>query len=123
MDHQLAALHGLMRYPERLCVLLGKRDLVFLAPPEIRLDLPEGARFSLFPMARVKAVSEGLRWAVDGLDLAPGETIGTSNMVTGPVRLGVDRPGLLVILPVEQMPLVLPVLEQPELARWTARSG
>lgn len=123
LDHQLAALHGLMRYPERMCVLLGERDLVFLAPPEIGLNLPEGSRFSLFPMTRVRAVSEGLRWPVEGLDLGPGEKIGTSNMVTGPVTLCVDRPGLLIILPVEQMSLVAPVLVQPGLARWTARSG
>lgn len=122
LDHQLAALHGLMHYPERSCVLLGKTDLVFLAPPQIRLNLPEGTRFSLFPMARVNAISEGLRWPIEGLKFEPGQKIGTSNHVTGPVRIETDRPAMLIILPVKQMALVVRALRQPGLARWSALS-
>lgn len=122
LDHQMATIHGLMLYPERPCILLGKRDLVFLAPPDIRLDLPQGERFSLFPMARVNAVSEGLRWPVEGLKFAPGQKIGTSNEVIGPVRVTTDCPAMLIILPVERVDRVHQSLMDPEAVRWPARS-
>ena len=123
LDHQLAALHGLIRYPEQPCVLLGKRDLVFLAPPEVALDPPVKSRFSLFPMMEVGMRSEGLRWPLDGIGFAPGARIGTSNRVCGPVWLECDRPGMLVILPIAQLDLVVGVLADPGLRRWSVRSG
>ncbi len=122
LDHQLAALHGLMRFPERACVLLGKRDLVFLAPPELRLDLPEGARFSLFPLGEVRAHSNGLRWPVEGIGFAPGARIGTSNVAQGPVHLTCDLPAMLIILPVGLLDFVAEALADKDAPRWPARS-
>lgn len=121
MDHQLAVLHGLMRFADRPCLLLGKRDLVFLAPPELRLDLPVGSRFSLFPMTDVRARSQGLRWPLDGIGFAPGRRIGTSNEVSGPVRVEVDRPGMIVILPAGRLATVVPVLGDPQAPGWAFR--
>ena len=121
LDHQLAALHGLMRYPDRPCILLGRRDLVFLAPPELRLDLPEGTRFSLFPMAEVRARSSGLRWPVEGIGFAPGQRIGTSNIVSGPVQLDCDRPYMLIILPVALVRYPVRALQAAGGRRWSAR--
>jgi thiamine pyrophosphokinase len=123
LDHQLAALHGLLRYPERPCLLLGKRDIVFLAPPKLRIDLPRGTRLSLFPMGKVAAGSDGLRWPLDGIGFAPGARIGTSNRVDGPVRIDTDRPEMLIILPAGQLDRVVRVLSAPGAPRWPARSG
>ena len=123
LDHQLAVLHGLMRYPDRSCVLLSKRDLVFLAPPEMTLDLEEGTRFSLFPLGEVAARSSGLLWPLDDIDFAPGGRIGTSNIVhgPGPVRIECDRPAMLVILPVALLSQVVRALGSAHAPRWSAR--
>lgn len=100
MDHGLAALNTLAQHPGRRCLILSGHDVAFLAPPDLRLDLPPGGRLSLFPLGPVQGQSEGLRWPIEGLAFAPAGTIGTSNRVAeGPVRLRFDAPRMLVILP------------------------
>ena len=106
-DHGLAVLNTLARHPERRCFIIGARDVIFLCPPEIRLDLPRGTRLSLFPMGPVQGDSEGLRWPLSGLDFAPDGMIGTSNEVSGAVRLRMHAPKMLVILPVRYLQAVL----------------
>lgn len=101
IDHHMAAMSALVRYAAKAVLLIGREDVAFACPPRLDLDLPEGTRVSLFPMLPVRGSrSEGLRWSIDGLDLAPGGRIGTSNAASGDrVRVGFDRPGALVILP------------------------
>ncbi|MEX0285625.1 MAG: thiamine diphosphokinase [Paracoccaceae bacterium] len=99
VDHQLAAFHSLLSFAHRACVLLGAEELVFLAPPQIALDLEAGNTVSLFPLRRVTGRSTGLEWPIDDLVFEPGVQSGTSNRATGPVMLEVDQPGLLVIVP------------------------
>lgn len=99
IDHQLAAMNALVRFPNRRCILLGTEDLCFICPPALDLDLPVGTRLSLFPLAEVTGHSEGLCWPIGGLRFAPDGRVGTSNAVTGPVRLRMDGPGMAVILP------------------------
>lgn len=100
IDHGLAVFNTLVRQADRRCLVLGSRDVVFHCPPELDLRLSPGDRLSLFPMARVTGRSTGLEWPIDGLTLAPDGMIGTSNRVASrAVRLSVDGPGLLVILP------------------------
>ncbi|WP_422071454.1 thiamine diphosphokinase [Tranquillimonas rosea] len=100
VDHHLAALSVLVRRHAAPCLLLGSEDVVFNAPARLNLDLPVGCRVSLFPMAPVTGVSEGLRWPIDGLRMSPDGQIGTSNeVVASRVRIAVDGPGLLVLLP------------------------
>ena len=106
VDHELAALSALAQHPH-VCILLGKEDIVFCAGSALDLELPLGMRFSLFPMGPVTGGSEGLKWPIDGLDMRPDGTVGTSNMVVGPVRLRVDHPGMLVILPRAALEAVL----------------
>jgi thiamine pyrophosphokinase len=72
---------------------------VFLAPLQMELHLPVGSRLSLFPMGRVEGESEGLRWPLQGISFAPDGMIGTSNEVSGPVRLRFSARRMLVILP------------------------
>ncbi|WP_226779190.1 thiamine diphosphokinase [Oceaniglobus trochenteri] len=98
VDHELAALGALARKHDPV-VLIGARDVVTHVSVGIDLALDRGARCSLFPMAPVRGRSEGLEWPIEGLDFAPGGQIGTSNRVTGPVRLRFDGPGMLLILP------------------------
>jgi thiamine pyrophosphokinase len=111
IDHHLAAMNALVRFHARPVVLVGGADLCFACPSEFSLDLAEGTRVSLFPMAAVRGtVSEGLRWPVAGLAMGPAARIGTSNMATGGrLRLAFDAPGMLVILPEA---LLAPVVER-----------
>jgi thiamine pyrophosphokinase len=61
--------------------------------------------------ALIGTVSEGLRWSVEGLEMAPAGRLGTSNETTGGrVRLGFDPARMLVILPAEHLPQVAAVL-------------
>jgi thiamine pyrophosphokinase len=102
VDHQLANFNVLIRRCAQPCILIGKRDIVFAAPPSLSLDLAPGMRVSLFPLAPVRGRSTGLHWPIDGLDFAPDGTIGTSNRVadgTRRVELAFDAPGMLLILP------------------------
>lgn len=102
IDHHLAAMNALARHPAPPAILLAGGDLCFLCPAELELSLAAGTRVSLFPMrAAIGVVSEGLRWSVAGLAMAPDGRIGTSNVALGGrMRVGFDRAGVLVILPV-----------------------
>ncbi|WP_290559012.1 thiamine diphosphokinase [Aestuariivita sp.] len=111
LDHQLAAFHALMRCADQRCVLVGETQVAFLCPPELHLALPVGALVSVFPLCAVSARSKGVEWPLDGLDLAPGRVIGTSNRAAADqVSIYCDRPGLLVILPGQQRAAALAAL-------------
>ncbi len=99
VDHQLAAFSTLVRHADRACVLLGPGEIVFHVPRLLELDLAVGDIVSLFPMLPVSGRSQGLEWPIDGLKLAPGGRIGTSNRALGQVRVETDGPGLLMIVP------------------------
>lgn len=108
MDHLLAVMNVLVRYPRQRVIVVGPEDLCVLAPPKIRLDLPLGSPVSLFPMAPVSAQSGGLHWPVAGLTFAPNGQSGTSNRAEGgPVTLEVAQPAMLLLLPLEALdPLI-----------------
>jgi thiamine pyrophosphokinase len=106
-DHGLAVFSGLVRAAHQTCILIGPKDLVFLAPLEMRLNLRRGTRLSLFPMGGVRGQSQGLHWPIDGIDFAPDGVIGTSNRVSGPVSLQFEARKMLVILPISQLDPVL----------------
>lgn len=108
IDHELAALHVLRKFAQRRVILLGERDAVCIAPPRIVLDLPEDTRVSLFPLEPMRATSRGLRWPIDDIAFCPTRRVGTSNKVSdGPVVLSMDRPGMLLILPVTRWRVLL----------------
>ncbi|MDO5648531.1 thiamine diphosphokinase [Paracoccus sp. (in: a-proteobacteria)] len=96
VDHTLAAMTALVSTDARVLMLTGD-DVIFAAPPELRLDVTAGTRVSLFPMGPATGTSTGLEWPIDGLTLTPAGQIGTSNRATGPVSLTMNGP-LLVIL-------------------------
>lgn len=121
IDHGLAALHTLVRRPDRPVVLLGGADVVFLCPPALRLPVPDGARVSLFPMGEVRGRSRGLFWPIEGIGFAPGRRAGTSNRATGDIEIEMDAPAMLCILPRDFIrPVVSALLSVPETARWPA---
>lgn len=121
LDHQLAAMTVLGRRADKRCVLVGESDVVLLAPPALSLDLPVGSRFSLYPLGPVTGRSTGLRWPIDGLAFSPDGIVGTSNEVTGPVRITFDDPRMLLILPLEALRALLAALAA-EPSRWSARA-
>jgi thiamine pyrophosphokinase len=100
VDHELSVYHVLAARPDLRGIVVGARDIVLHAPPELVLDLPPGTRVSLFPMTRVTGRSEGLDWPIAGHEFHPATRIGTSNRAAGGrVRLVLDGPGMLLILP------------------------
>jgi len=101
LDHHLANLNTLVRFPTKKCLLLGQREITFLAPPSFSLDLAAGTPVSLFPLGEVEGMSEGLKWPIEGLNFAPDGQIGTSNEATGPISLSFGAPKMLVVLPTE----------------------
>ncbi len=107
LDHGLAVLNGLVSHPDKRCLILSGTDVTFLAPRTLNLTLPKGTRLSLFPMGPVEGECEGLRWPLQGLKFAPAGMIGTSNEVTGPVRLTFSAALMLVILPRSAMAAAL----------------
>lgn len=83
LDHSLAALHALAgQYAHGPIVLIDPNDAVIFCRGEIALNLPASARCSIWPITTQKFIkSEGLRWPLDGLNLAVGKELGTSNQV------------------------------------------
>lgn len=120
-DHTLAVFSALVRHAAKLCLLVGGEDVIFAAPPQLRIELAPGSRLSLFPMCPVSGESTGLRWPIDGLAFAPDGVIGTSNEVTGPVDLRMDGPGMLVILPAAALDPALRALRSGP--RWPSPGG
>ncbi|WP_072707227.1 thiamine diphosphokinase [Donghicola eburneus] len=101
LDHTLAAFSTLCARANVLCLLLSEEEVIFLCPPELALDMPEGTAFSLYPMGPVQGRSTGLVWPIDGIPMQPDGRVGTSNRVdqAGRVSLTMEGPRMLVILP------------------------
>ena len=124
LDHQLAALHVLVSYPDRACVLLGAHEVVFLCPPRFTIDMDAGDVVSLFPLGPVSGTSTGLRWPLEGLAFDPMQMTGTSNEATGPVTLTMNDPAMIVMLPRACLGAVTQALASaPQDARWPARAA
>lgn len=122
VDHQLSVFNRLVARPDVRCILIGRADVVFHCPREIALTLAPGMRVSLFPLTPVTGRSTGLRWPIDGLDFAPGGRAGTSNeAVQAAVRLAMDGPGMLVILPRAALDAAVRAVLSAACAPWSAR--
>lgn len=96
-DHFLSALNVISRRIGPPCILIAGDDVITLAPPRIGLALEPGTRVSLFPMGSASGRSTGLRWPLEGVDLAPDRVVGTSNEALGPVSLELEGPVLLIL--------------------------
>ena len=121
VDHQLAGFHTLLAFAHQPCLLIAEDELIFVAPPVIELPCEVGDVVSLFPMAPVTGRSTGLEWPIDGLQFKPGVQSGTSNRALGPVRIQMDGPDMLVIVPRRLIQPVVAQLAQQQRAQWPVR--
>ena len=123
IDHELAVLHGLLRFAHQPCILLAEREVILHCPPRLELDLEPGETVSLFPLQPAQGKSIGLRWPIDGLAMAPGARIGTSNRANGGrMVLEMGGPGMILLLPRARLGAVTRALLRPGQAhaRWPA---
>lgn len=98
MDHSLASLNVLARHRDRAVILLNEADVCCVVPEGgLRLSLPEGLRLSLLPLGAARLWSEGLRWNVEGDEMAPDGFVSISNEVAGEVTLRAKGPMLLAV--------------------------
>lgn len=84
-DHTLAALSAVTRFgADRRIMLRDEYDLALSLSGTFSFYAEKGERVSIHPLASVRfARSKGLLYPLDGLTLAPGERIGTSNQALG----------------------------------------
>jgi thiamine pyrophosphokinase len=111
-DHTLAAVHVAARYgAQRRMVLIGEDEAMAVARGTFTINLRKGTRVSIYPLAPVSfAGSTGLQFPLEGLTLAQGERIGTSNRATGggmQIMPAADDVPYLVILPLETLDRVI----------------
>ncbi len=103
IDHTLAVFHGMLAQTEKRVVLIGENEIIALVPPGYRMAVEVGADalVSLFPLVPVTVRhASGLRWPASGLEMSPGQQIGTSNVAEhGEIEITVETPGLLIFLP------------------------
>ena len=85
LDHTLSAIHALMALPhDRPVMLIGDSDVMVRVRGDIGFATKAGQRVSIWPLGRQSfRTSSGLRWQLDGLAMAAGQMIGTSNSATG----------------------------------------
>ena len=102
-DHTLAALDAVTKYATgRSIILVDEVDVALALTGPFEFSLEAGERVSVYPLTPIRfRHSSGLRYALDGLRLAQGERIGTSNAAEGGVfRIepeGRKRPWLLIL--------------------------
>jgi len=102
-DHTLAALDAMTKYATgRSIILVDEVDVALALTGPFEFSLEAGERVSVYPLTPIRfRHSSGLRYALDGLRLAQGERIGTSNAAEGGVfRIepeGRKRPWLLIL--------------------------
>lgn len=86
LDHTLATIHALMDLShDRPVMLYGDSDAILRLRGGIGFATKPDQRVSIWPLGRQRFLSSsGLRWRLDGLEMAPGRLIGTSNSATGP---------------------------------------
>lgn len=99
IDHILAVLNVIARYPQQKIILLDQNDASFLVDERLTLSLPKGCRVSFMPLARVIVSVTGVQWSFDAQLMEPVGFISSSNAaVGGPITVQTDGP-LLISLP------------------------
>jgi thiamine pyrophosphokinase len=81
LDHTLATLHAMVEYHgSKKIYLLGKKDISFVQSGNFKLAAIPGQALSIFPFGPIRfSSSAGLVFPLNGLELAIGTKIGTSN--------------------------------------------
>ncbi|WGH79724.1 thiamine diphosphokinase [Jannaschia ovalis] len=109
-DHFLACLSEMGRRREPI-LLLSDAEAICVAPDRMALAPAPGTRLSLWPMGAGRGRSEGLRWPLDGIAFDPAGRVGTSNQVTGPVRLALEGGPWVLTVPLDALAVLLEALE------------
>ncbi|MEM1038226.1 MAG: thiamine diphosphokinase [Pseudomonadota bacterium] len=112
LDHQMASFTALLQ-DTRPIVLLSETEIALIAPRRIRLDLPLGMAFALYPLLETRLTSRGLVYPLEKAEVAPDGLISTSNEVAGPVEIETDRHGVLIIAPLAALEPVVRALRVP----------
>jgi thiamine pyrophosphokinase len=89
-DHTLAALDAVAKHArDRTIILVDEADIALVTTGSFGFEVSPRERVSVHPLAPVRfRRSVGLRYPLDGLRLAPGERVGTSNeAINGPFRI------------------------------------
>lgn len=105
LDHTLAALSAVTENAgRRRIILVDEHDIALAVAGDFAFAVDAGDRVSIHPLAPIRfAGSTGLLYPLDGLTLAPGGLIGTSNAATrGPFAIApaadhADTPWLLIV--------------------------
>ncbi|HEY9010185.1 MAG TPA: thiamine diphosphokinase [Devosia sp.] len=112
-DHTLAALDAVTRYASRRAIILvDEDDLALALDRRFSFVVAPGERVSVHPLAPVTFWrSEGLKYPLDAVKLAPGIRTGTSNTAEqGPFTIvpeeGIHAPWLLILDKRYLLPLV-----------------
>ena len=95
-DHTLAALDAVARQAvERPIILVDESDIAIALSGALAFAVEPRERVSVYPLTPIRfRKSEGLKYPLDGLKMAPGEKSGTSNeAVTGPFSIEPDPRG------------------------------
>ena len=100
MDHSLAAMSALLQFaPERRVLLVDEMDVCLALVGPFGFEARAGERVSIHPLVPIKFNhSSGLLYPMDGLLLAPGGLLGTSNAALG---------GRVEIVPADDTPWLL----------------
>ncbi len=102
-DHTLAALDAVTRHAsKRMVVMVDEEDVALALTEKFSFTVAAGERVSIHPLLPVKFWrSDGLKYPLDAITLAPGVRTGTSNeALTGPFTIvpeeGIHAPYLLI---------------------------
>lgn len=103
-DHTLAALDAVARHAaRRKVILVDEDDVAVTLTARFSFEVAPGERVSIHPLAPVTFWrSDGLKYPLDAVKLAPGVRTGTSNeALTGPFTIvpeeGIHAPFLLIL--------------------------
>ena len=112
IDHQLAAFSVLLG-DLRPVVLVSQRELAFVAPRKLMLELPLNSALALYPLISARLTTRGLLYPLDNAEVAPDGLISTSNEVVGRVEIETDRHAILVTAPLAALETVIGALSVP----------
>ena len=114
LDHTLAVIHALAAAAhDRPIMLVGTNDMLVRMRGDFAFPAAAGERVSVWPLGPQRFTrSNGLQWPLDGLEMAPGQLVGTSNITTGGMVeiMADDGAGYAVIRPAAAAASLLSVI-------------
>ena len=119
-DHHLATYKAILSDP-RPIILVGDQDLSFIAPPSLTLDVVPGGVCGFWPLVNVAAKVDGVKWPFDRTMGIDGFVSSSNKLTTDRLSVTTQGRGLLITLPVENLPTVVRQLPGSFSARSTER--